>query len=87
MKSSQWLNSRLYNARFGWQLQNYFAGKARQTLKVSKNILDFFGVFYNFHLKYVESVNQILREIDGKFGQQIQNNFSGKEREGYAGVS
>ena len=64
-----------------------FCWESKANLETLQKYSRFFGVFYNFHLKYVESVNQILREIDGKFGQQIQNNFSGKEREGYAGVS
>ena len=39
MESSEPWNiaPRIYNAKFGQQIQNHFSGKVRQTLKLSKN--------------------------------------------------
>ena len=36
------LASRIQNGKFGWQIQNYFSGKARETFKLPKNFLRIF---------------------------------------------
>ena len=77
--------SRLYNAIFGWEIQNRFSGKARQTLKLYKNFFLILGfsinLFWSLSKAWIESSeswNTGWRLYYAKFGWRIQNHFSEK---------
>ena len=76
------------NAKLDWWIQNYFSGKAIQTLKLFQNFLSLLELPINLfsshskaQIEPSEWSNIEIRLKIAKFGQRIQNCFARKERQ------